>query len=88
VGAQKLIYLSDIPGILEGGELISELSRKTLQDKIDSGVITGGMSIKTESIQRALGSGVKAVHLIDGRTPHNVIAELFTDRGVGTLIRD
>jgi len=88
VGAQKLIYLSDIPGILENGELISELSSETLNEKVRSGVVSGGMTVKTDSILRALSAGVKAVHVIDGRTPHNVIAELFTDRGVGTLIRD
>ena len=45
------------------------------------------MPIKARSILEALDGGVQAVHLIDGRTPHNVIAELFTDRGVGTIVR-
>ena len=48
---------------------------------------SGGMAVKTESILRALDGGVEAVHVIDGRTPHSVIAELFTDRGVGTVVR-
>ena len=48
---------------------------------------TGGMAIKAASILRALAGGVRAVHIIDGRSPHNVIAELFTDTGVGTIIR-
>jgi len=87
LGAQKLIYLSDIPGIMDGEELLSELSAVGLRDKIQSGAISGGMAVKSESILRALSSGVQAVHVLDGRTPHTVIAELFTDRGVGTLVK-
>ncbi len=82
--ANKLIYLSDVAGILDAqGELISELTRAQLAET----TFTGGMAVKTESILRALDGGVEAVHVIDGRTPHSVIAELFTDRGVGTVIR-
>ena len=82
--ANKLIYLSDVAGILDAqGELISELTRAQLAET----TYTGGMAVKTESILRALDGGVEAVHVIDGRTPHSVIAELFTDRGVGTVIR-
>jgi acetylglutamate kinase len=87
LGADKLIYLSDAPGIIEAGELVTDLTPSTLRAKLDAGVIDGGMAIKAASILDALGGGVQAVHLIDGRTPHNVIAELFTDRGVGTIIR-
>ncbi len=84
LGASKLIYLSDVAGILDAqGELISELSRAQLADT----TFTGGMAVKTESILRAIDGGVEAVHVIDGRTPHSVIAELFTDRGVGTVVR-
>jgi acetylglutamate kinase len=85
--AHKLIYLSDVAGILDAhGELISELSRTQLAHHTQTGSFTGGMAVKTESILRALDGGVEAVHVIDGRTPHSVIAELFTDRGVGTLV--
>jgi acetylglutamate kinase len=49
--------------------------------------MTGGMALKAAAILRAIAGGVSAVHLIDGRAPHNVIAELFTDTGVGTVIR-
>ena len=87
LNAQKLIYLSDIPGIMDGEEVLSELTAQGLRDKISSGAISGGMAVKSESILRALSTGVEAVHVIDGRTPHSVIAELFTDRGVGTVIR-
>lgn len=88
LGAPKLIYLSDVPGILDGqGELLSELDAATLQARLDSGELRGGMNIKARSILHALHGGVEDVHIIDGRTPHSVIAELFTDRGVGTLVR-
>ncbi len=85
--AEKLIYLSDVPGILESGELISEITASELRKRIDDKIIVGGMAAKAESILRALAGGVRSVHVIDGRTPHGVIAELFTDRGIGTLVR-
>jgi len=85
--AEKLIYLSDVPGILESGELISEITASELRKRIDDKIIVGGMAAKAESILRALTGGVRSVHVIDGRTPHGVIAELFTDRGIGTLVR-
>ncbi len=83
----KLIYLSDLPGVLEAGELVTDLTPTTLRAKIAGGVVRDGMAIKAQSILDALAGGVQAVHLLDGRTPHNVIAELFTDRGVGTIVR-
>ncbi|MEM9115540.1 MAG: bifunctional glutamate N-acetyltransferase/amino-acid acetyltransferase ArgJ [Myxococcota bacterium] len=87
VGAQKLIYLSDVPGLLDGEEVVSELDGDQLKLRLESGSITGGMKPKLESALWALRAGVSSVHLVDGRVPHNLIAELFTDRGVGTLIR-
>ncbi len=87
VGATKLIYLSDVLGILDGDELVSELDPGTLRTQLEGGTISGGMMVKARSILEALDGGVQDVHVIDGRTPHSVIAELFTDRGVGTLIR-
>lgn len=87
VQAQKLIYLSDVPGILDGDELLSELTQTTLRQKMASGAIQGGMAVKSQTILSALDSGIRAVHVLDGRTPHSVIAELFTDRGVGTIVR-
>jgi acetylglutamate kinase len=85
--AEKLIYLTDVPGILENGELVSEIGAGELARKIASGVIKGGMVAKAKSVLRAIEGGVTSVHILDGRTPHSVIAELFTDRGVGTLVR-
>ncbi len=84
--AEKLIYLSDVPGILEHGELLSEIGARALREKLDRGVIKGAMVARVKSCLRAIEAGVTSVHIIDGRTPHSLIAELFTDRGVGTLI--
>jgi len=86
INAEKLIMLADAPGILEHGELISELSAEQLAAKIDAGVVSGGMLALAKSGLRAIAGGVARVHVVDGRVPHGVIAELFTDRGVGTLI--
>jgi acetylglutamate kinase len=85
--AEKLIYLTDVPGILENGELVSEITASELMRKIASGVVKGGMVAKAKSVLRAIAGGVTSVHILDGRTPHSVIAELFTDRGVGTLVK-
>ena len=73
-------------GILENGELVSEMSASDLRARLASGEIRGGMVPKARSVLRAIEGGVARVHILDGRTPHSVIAELFTDRGVGTLI--
>ncbi|MFL5453521.1 MAG: bifunctional glutamate N-acetyltransferase/amino-acid acetyltransferase ArgJ [Myxococcales bacterium] len=86
IGATKLIYLSDVPGILKGGELISQMEPQDLAAYIEDGTISGGMTVKARSIFKALQNGVSSVHLIDGRVPHSIIGELFTDKGVGTLI--
>jgi acetylglutamate kinase len=84
--AEKLIFLTDVAGILENGELVSEMSASDLRARLTSGEIRGGMVPKARSVLRAIEGGVARVHILDGRTPHSVIAELFTDRGVGTLI--
>jgi acetylglutamate kinase len=84
--AEKLIFLTDVAGILDNGELVSEMSASELRARLASGEIRGGMVPKARSVLRAIEGGVARVHILDGRTPHSVIAELFTDRGVGTLI--
>jgi acetylglutamate kinase len=76
--APKLIYLTDAPGIVEAGELVTDLSATALEHKLDTEL--------ARAIIKASRGGVGRVHVIDGRTPHSVIAELFTDRGVGTLV--
>jgi acetylglutamate kinase len=89
LGARKLIYLTDVPGILESapdGELVRQLTSADLGRRLEAGAITGGMKWKAHAILSALSGGVERVHVLDGRTPHTVIAELFTDRGVGSLV--
>jgi acetylglutamate kinase len=87
IGADKLMYLADVPGIVEAGELVTDLTPATLRGKIAAGVITNGTAGTAVAALAALAGGVRAVHLIDGRIPHNIIAELFTDTGVGTIVR-
>lgn len=88
IGAQKLIYVTDVPGLLDAGELVSQISVDELDARLQSSEsgISGGMRVKTRSIVRAMRDGVENVHIIDGRAPHSLIAELFTDRGIGTLV--
>lgn len=86
--ADKLIILADAPGIVQAGELVSELTSADLRKKIDDGVVSGGMLALAHSALHALAGGVPRVHVVDGRVPHGVVAELFTDRGVGTLITE
>lgn len=87
LGADKLMYLTDVPGLVEAGELITDLTPATLRARLDAGTIGNGLANKASAALAALAGGVRAVHLIDGRIPHNIIAELFTDTGVGTIVR-
>jgi len=84
IKADKLIHLTDEPGILEHGELVTDLTAADLERKLATA--EGGWRIKLAAMIEALRGGVGRVHVIDGRTPHSIIAELFTDRGVGTLV--
>jgi acetylglutamate kinase len=85
-GAERLIFLTDVAGILDGeGNLISEIRKADLEAMLGRS-IKGGMHVKAQAILTALSDGVKAVHIVDGRVPHSVLAELFTDHGVGTLV--
>ncbi|MFL5299344.1 MAG: bifunctional glutamate N-acetyltransferase/amino-acid acetyltransferase ArgJ [Anaeromyxobacteraceae bacterium] len=89
LGAKKLIYLTDVAGLLESapdGELVRQTTGGDLRRRLQAGSITSGMKIKVQCILEALDGGVERVHVLDGRQPHTVIAELFTDRGVGTLV--
>jgi acetylglutamate kinase len=87
-GAKKLIFLTDVPGILdENGQLLSQLTTADLQGRLQAGkAVKGGMAVKSKAVLRALEGGVDAVQVIDGREPHSVVVELFTEKGVGTLV--
>jgi acetylglutamate kinase len=86
VGATKLIYVTDEPGIVLNGELVAQLTAHELQERLQAGALSNGARSRARSILRALAGGVEQVHVLDGRVPHTTIAELFTDRGVGTLV--
>ncbi len=88
--ARRLFYLCDVPGLLANpadvGSLISTLHINEVQELKDAGVISSGMVPKVDSAVGALSSGVHRVHFIDGRQPHSLLLEIFTDKGVGTEI--
>ncbi len=85
--ADKLIYLSDVPGLLEQGELVPEITASDLRARIEAKTVPDNVRNKLAAGLHALEGGVRSVHVIDGRVPHSVIAELFTDTGVGTLLK-
>ncbi len=85
--ADKLIYLADVAGLLEQGELVPEITAAELRARLEAGTVPENVRGKLGAGLRALEGGVRSVHVIDGRVPHSVIAELFTDTGVGTLLK-
>jgi acetylglutamate kinase len=85
--AAKLILLTDVAGVLDpDGKVLSTLSRMEVLDGIDQEIITGGMIPKVNCCLEAIMAGVGKAHIIDGRVPHSVLLEIFTDQGVGTEI--
>ncbi len=82
--AEKLVYLSDIEGILVNRRLVSTLTRNEAQEYIRQGAIFGGMIPKVQSAFDTLNTGVRKVHIIDGRVKHSLLLEIFTDEGIGT----
>ncbi|NLD78584.1 MAG: acetylglutamate kinase [Acidimicrobiales bacterium] len=90
LGAEKLVYLTDVPGVLtdvdDPASLVSRLSASRVRLLIDDGIISGGMIPKVEACLDAISAGVGSAHILDGRIPHVVLLELLTDAGVGTMI--
>jgi acetylglutamate kinase len=88
--ARRLVYMSDVPGLLSAPpdpeSLISTLKTSQVEELKKSGVIDKGMRPKVQSAIRALEEGVQRVHFIDGRLPHSLLLEIFTDKGIGTEI--
>ena len=88
--AAKMIYLSDVPGIMRDHRdpttLIASVNRAQIQQLVSEGIIAGGMLPKVNSALNALEKGVRKVHFIDGRLPHALLQEVFTDEGIGTEI--
>ncbi len=87
IRAEKLIFLTDTEGVKdEEGKLISSLSERKAKELIERGIIREGMIPKVRSALKALESGVRKVHIVDGRVQHSLLLEVFTQKGIGTEI--
>ena len=88
LGAERLLMLTDVPGVLgQDGKLVPEMTVAEVRAGIAAGWISGGMIPKVETCIYAVERGVRGAVILDGRVPHAVLRELFTDSGAGTLIR-
>ena len=90
VKAEKLIILTDVPGVLrdpdDPSSLIQKIRISEVPQLIEDGIITGGMIPKIETCVKAVENGVKSCHIIDGRKNHSILFEIFTTNGIGTMI--
>jgi acetylglutamate kinase len=90
LGAYKVIFLTDVPGWLadpsDPSSLISETDAAEIRGGIEQGRVTGGMLPKLQACAEAVGRGVGSAHIVDGRVPHSLLLELFTDAGIGTKV--
>lgn len=90
LGAEKLILMTDTVGILEDyhdpSTLLDKLDINKARDLIQTGIVSGGMIPKVNCCVRSLAQGVRAGHIIDGRIPHSLLLEIFTDKGIGSMI--
>jgi acetylglutamate kinase len=88
--AEKLVFLTDVTGILrdaqDASSLISTLHVRDVEGLIEGKIISGGMIPKVEACVKAVKSGVRKTHVIDGRIPHSMLLEIFTREGIGTEI--
>ncbi len=84
--AEKLILLTDVPGVIKDEELIRSMTIDESKTLIEKGIAKGGMIPKLKACLKALGQGVSKAHIVDGRKEHAILLELFTDAGVGTQI--
>ncbi len=91
LGAEKLVYLTDIEGLRRVVDDPASLIRQTTPDELDElmadGTIAGGMIPKVESCVSAVRSGVRRAHILDGRIAHVLLLEIFTDEGIGTMVQ-
>ena len=90
VKAEKLAFLTDVEGVYKDyddkSSLISEMTVEEAQQFVDSGMLGGGMLPKLQNCTHAMEQGVSRVHIMDGRIPHCLLLEIFTDKGIGTAI--
>jgi len=90
LGAEKLVFLSDVAGLradaADPGSLLHRVSAADLDHLVSTGAAAGGMVPKAEACAAAVRGGVRRAHILDGRVPHALLLEVFTDRGVGTMV--
>ena len=84
--ASKLVYLVGVPGFVQDDTLLAQLTVATLREKLEANAFTGNLTRKGQCAISALERGVERVHVVDARTPHSIIAEFFTDQGIGSLV--
>ncbi len=88
LGAEKLVLLTNTPGVLDkSGKLLTGITPREIDAMVEDGTLSGGMLPKIGSALDAARSGVKSVHIIDGRVEHALLLEILTDEGVGTMIK-
>jgi acetylglutamate kinase len=88
LGATRMLMLTDVPGVLDGdGKLITELTVSEAEALIRDGTVSGGMIPKVETCINAVLGGAEAAVIMDGRVPHALLVELFTEHGIGTFIK-
>jgi acetylglutamate kinase len=89
LGAYKIVFLTDVKGWLsdpaDADSLIGQATDRQVQEKLDA--LQGGMRPKLAACVQAIGGGVNSAHILDGRIPHSLLLELFTDAGIGTKIQ-
>lgn len=90
--AEKLVYMTDVEGVLgdvnDNASLISLIKLNEIPSYIENGIISGGMIPKVECCMHAVKNGVKRVHILDGRIEHSLLLEIFTEKGIGTMFEE
>ncbi len=90
--AEKFIQLTNVPGILRNiddpSSLIQRITKQAIPSMIATGIVSSGMIPKVECCLEALNGGVRRTHIIDGRVPHSLLIEMFSDRGIGTMLME
>ena len=88
INSRRLLLMTDVEGVLDKNKnLISEIDSTVASKMLKSGEILGGMLVKIQTCLDAVNNGVTGVVIVDGRKPHSILFELFSDKGSGTLIR-
>jgi len=86
LSVRKLIYMTDVPGVLRDGEPVPTLTEEEIQPLLEDDTVTGGMIPKLRAAREAVNGGVEKTHVIDGGTPHSLLLEILTQEGIGTQV--